>query len=74
MSNARETAHAGERLVNPDIADTLEQLVADGAKAFYAGAMAEAITTAAEGWLTHEDLAAYEPVFREHPEMLGHGR
>lgn len=65
VSNGRETARAGEHMFNPDIANTIEQLVAEGAQAFYSGAMAEAMATSAEGWLTRQDLAAYQPVFRE---------
>ncbi|MDJ0520467.1 MAG: gamma-glutamyltransferase [Planctomycetota bacterium] len=65
LSNGRETAEKGELLRNPDIADTIEQLVEEGAQVFYTGDIGRAITTAAEGWLTPEDLAAYKPIFRE---------
>ena len=65
MSNGKEVARVGETLRNPQLADTLECLVAEGPTPFYEGGMARAIVEAAEGWVTMKDLAAYQARFRE---------
>lgn len=65
VSAGGAVAAVGERLDNPDLADTLECLVSEGPAPFYEGGIARAIVEAAEGWVTPEDLAAYAPVFRE---------
>ncbi len=60
---------AGDRLVQKDMAWSLEQVMAHGAEAFYEGELAERIVTGfaeAGGILTREDLAAYE-VKRRNP-------
>lgn len=59
---------AGEILVNPDLANSLEMIARQGPKAFYEGEIAEKI--AAEmakhgGFITKEDLKAYKVVERE---------
>jgi gamma-glutamyltranspeptidase/glutathione hydrolase len=57
----------GDRLQQPALARTLERIVAEGAKAFYEGPVAEAITgtvQASGGVLTRDDLSAYRPVWR----------
>ena len=59
---------AGETLVNPDLANSLEMIARQGPKAFYEGEIAEKI--AAEmakhgGAITKEDLKAYKVVERE---------
>jgi len=58
----------GERLIQSDLADTL-QLVADqGPDAFYRGAIAEKIVAEMElggGLIDKQSLAAYRPVLRE---------
>ena len=62
---------AGHRLVNPDYAATLTRIATDGAGAFYAGPIAEAVAAAAAGvpdgtgQLTLGDLATYKAVERE---------
>jgi gamma-glutamyltranspeptidase/glutathione hydrolase len=61
---------AGDRLRNPDYADFLRRLAAEGADAMYRGPTAARIvarTRAAPlgGTMTLEDLAAYRPVERE---------
>ena len=61
---------AGDRLRNPDYADFLRRLAAEGAEAMYRGPTAARIiarTRAAPlgGTMTLEDLAAYRPVKRE---------
>jgi gamma-glutamyltranspeptidase / glutathione hydrolase len=64
----------GDLLVQPVLADTLALLAAEGAEAFYRGAIAEGLVAAMEiaarspgdrGVMTAADLAAYEPVWRE---------
>ena len=58
----------GEVLRQPDLAWTLEQLRADGADAFYHGAIADRIVADMEahhGTLTREDLAGYRVAERE---------
>lgn len=62
---------AGHVLRNPDYAQTLRKIAADGSDAFYTGAVAEAIVAAvkeapnAAGDLTLDDLAAYTVAKRE---------
>jgi gamma-glutamyltranspeptidase / glutathione hydrolase len=58
---------AGDRLVERDLADTLELLAAEGAQAFYRGALAGRISRAVRergGLLTEEDLAEYRVIRR----------
>jgi len=61
----------GTRLANPEYAQTLRTLAADGADAFYSGAIAEAIVAAVTGFgdnpgeMTTDDLARYEVIERE---------
>jgi len=60
---------AGARLTNPDYADTLRQLAAQGAGVFYTGDIAMDIiaatrTPAHPGLLTPEDLARYRVIER----------
>ncbi len=58
----------GERLVQPDLAWSLEQIAEDGAAAFYEGEIAQRLAAAmAEngGLITLEDLAAYEAKERQ---------
>jgi gamma-glutamyltranspeptidase / glutathione hydrolase len=53
----------GEKLVQNDLADTLEQIAHDGAKAFYEGAVATKIVAAVQaagGHMTLADLKGYE--------------
>ncbi len=52
----------GDRVVNPDLADTLSTIAADGADAFYTGAIARRIVedmAAHGGLVSAEDLATY---------------
>ncbi len=58
---------AGERLVQPDLAATLQRFAQGGFDGFYAGDTARAITQQMQrdgGWITAEDLAAYRVVER----------
>ncbi|MBX6754291.1 MAG: gamma-glutamyltransferase [Thermorudis peleae] len=58
----------GDRLVQPAVAQTLRRISADGAQAFYTGAIAEAIAHTVQqagGVLTADDLAQYQPEWVE---------
>jgi gamma-glutamyltranspeptidase/glutathione hydrolase len=57
----------GERLVQRDLADTLQAIAEHGPRAFYQGAVADKIAAAARaegGIMTSDDLAAYRPLVR----------
>jgi gamma-glutamyltranspeptidase/glutathione hydrolase len=54
----------GEILRQPDLARTLRMVAAGGAEVFYRGELAEQMTShlaALGGWITRDDLAAYQP-------------
>ncbi|MEO1076241.1 MAG: gamma-glutamyltransferase [Bacteroidota bacterium] len=58
----------GDRFVQPDLAATLERIRDHGRGGFYEGRTADLIVAsmvANGGLIAHEDLAAYEPVWRE---------
>ncbi|MCZ8376645.1 MAG: gamma-glutamyltransferase [Beijerinckiaceae bacterium] len=58
----------GDRLVQTDLATTLEAIRQQGPDAFYSGRIAAAIARSAQaagGILTEADLAAYRPVLRQ---------
>ncbi|HIK30034.1 MAG TPA: gamma-glutamyltransferase [Oscillatoriales cyanobacterium M59_W2019_021] len=62
-----EAYRVGDRLIQPDLAETLERIAADP-QSFYTGEIAGAIAddmAANGGLVTREDLAAYEPIWRE---------
>jgi gamma-glutamyltranspeptidase/glutathione hydrolase len=57
----------GSRLVQPDLATTLERIAREGADGFYKGPVADAIAKdmqAHGGTINASDLAAYSPVWR----------
>jgi gamma-glutamyltranspeptidase/glutathione hydrolase len=59
---------AGDTVRQPELADALERLAAEGAAPFYTGDIGSAIVdwvTARGGMLTNDDLAAYAVVDRE---------
>jgi len=59
---------AGDRLVQGDLAATLEAIARDGARTFYNGPIADEIVAAvreAGGRMTRGDLESYEPIVRE---------
>jgi len=65
----------GSAIVNPDMANVLEEIARAGADAFYTGTIADAIVAdmrANGGLITHEDLANYQ-VVRQKP-LFGHYR
>ncbi len=58
----------GEVLHNPELGEMLDRLGAEGETPFYSGDVAAAVSAwlhARGGWLSGEDLAAYEAVERE---------
>ncbi|MCF3973877.1 gamma-glutamyltransferase [Paracoccus salsus] len=61
---------AGDRLKNPDYANVLRRIAAEGSRAFYVGAIAEGIVDAVRnaegnpGLLSAEDLARYRVIER----------
>jgi gamma-glutamyltranspeptidase/glutathione hydrolase len=58
----------GDRLVQRDLAETLEAIARDGAPAFYGGRIAESIARAVRnegGRMNPADLAGYKPVERQ---------
>lgn len=58
---------AGDRLVQPDLAATLEAIAQQGSDGFYRGPVAEKLSRGirdAGGLITPEDLAGYRPVLR----------
>lgn len=66
----------GERLRQPDLATTLEQLAADGAEVLYHGPLGQAIADglrAADGLLNAADLAAHEGAWTEPLGLDYHG-
>jgi gamma-glutamyltranspeptidase/glutathione hydrolase len=63
-----ELVRAGQRLRQPELADALERLGAEGSRPFYEGEIGAAIVdwvSGRGGMLTRQDLAAYVPVDRE---------
>jgi len=59
---------AGERLIQPELAITLERIAQHGSKGFYAGETAERIAAEMRrggGLITKEDLAAYRAKLRD---------
>ncbi len=69
--------HAGDKLRQPELADSLIRLGADGARPFYEGDIAAAISawvTDRGGLLTASDLRAYEVVDREPIRVEYRGR
>lgn len=60
----------GERLVQPDLARSLERIAVEGVATFYTGALARAIVAEMErggGILTLDDLAAFQPRIWDQP-------
>lgn len=61
-------AKAGHRLLQPELAHTLERIATDGRDGFYLGKTAELLVAEMErggGLITFQDLASYEAVWRE---------
>jgi gamma-glutamyltranspeptidase/glutathione hydrolase len=67
----------GDTLRQPELADTLDRLAAEGPEPFYRGDIARAITEwvgERGGTLTPEDLAAFRVIDREPVEVMYRGR
>ena len=65
--NGGEPLHAGDRLLQPDLADTLQAIADGGPRAFYEGRIAEEIVKSARGAggiMTADDLKNYRAVER----------
>jgi gamma-glutamyltranspeptidase/glutathione hydrolase len=84
-ATAREVFHdadghplkAGDRLIQADLAESLERIAREGRDGFYKGETAKGIVASmaeAGGLITMEDLAGYQPVWREPMQgsYLGH--
>ncbi|HEV8291442.1 MAG TPA: gamma-glutamyltransferase, partial [Tepidisphaeraceae bacterium] len=57
---------AGDRLVQPELAETLRRIAEEGPKAFYEGAIADSIVSSLrDGLIRKEDLAGYSAKVRE---------
>jgi gamma-glutamyltranspeptidase / glutathione hydrolase len=72
---AYEPLRAGDRVVMPDLAGTLDRLADEEAASFYVGDLARELSAAvraAGGRLTDEDLAAYR-VIRRRPVRASYG-
>jgi gamma-glutamyltranspeptidase / glutathione hydrolase len=66
----------GERFSQPDLRDTLARIARSGRDGFYRGRTADLIVAEMErgdGLITHEDLAGYEPAWREPVEVSYRG-
>ncbi len=67
-----DVLHQGDRLIQPDLAATLQTIAKDGPRAFYSGRIAEQIAAAvrkAGGIMTADDLARYKAI--ERPALRG---
>src|SRR6185503_6399842 len=72
LFNGDQPLHEGDRLIQPDLADTLRGIAKDGPDAFYKGSVAADIARAvkgAGGIMTPDDLANYRAV--ERPVVRG---
>jgi gamma-glutamyltranspeptidase / glutathione hydrolase len=66
----------GDRLIQPDLANTLEAVARNGPRAFYHGDVAQklaAAVQAAGGVMTSEDLGSYRPIERAPVRGTYHG-
>ncbi len=67
---------AGTRLVQPELARTLQAIATDGASAFYEGWVADSLVAEQQrggGIITRADLKRYEPVVRAPIKTTYHG-
>lgn len=68
FSNNGQPWQAGDIWVQKDLAETLKRISAEGRDGFYKGQTADLLVAEMnrlDGMISHEDLAAYEPVWRE---------
>jgi len=72
LKNGGKPLEAGDRLIQFDLADTLQSIAHDGPRAFYQGSTAvriAAAVTKAGGIMTKDDLKNYQPI--ERPVVRG---
>src|SRR5881628_482271 len=77
LAPAIEHAERGVPVTFKDLAATLRQIAEGGAEVFYRGPIAKTIARAvreAGGWLGEDDLAAFEPEWREPVTITYRGR
>ena len=68
FSNNGQPWESGDLWVQKDLAETLKRIAAEGRDGFYKGQTAEMLVAEMnrlDGMISHEDLAAYQPVWRE---------
>ena len=68
FGNYFSAMQAGEMLIQPELADTLERIANDGPDGFYAGKTADLIVAEMQrgkGLITHEDLSSYKAIWRK---------
>ncbi len=68
FSNNGQPWQAGDIWVQKDLADTLKRISAEGRDGFYKGQTADLLVAEMnrlDGMISHDDLASYEPVWRE---------
>lgn len=66
----------GDRFTQPDLRETFRRIARDGRDGFYRGRTADLVVAEMErggGLITHDDLAGYEPVWREPVEITYRG-
>lgn len=76
FTKAGEPYQSGDTWTQPDLAKTLRLIAAEGRDGFYKGTTAELIVAEMQrnnGLISLEDLAAYEPVWREPVHGTYHG-
>lgn len=76
FTNKGEPYKAGDRWVQTDLADTLQRISDEGRDGFYKGYVAEQIAAEMQrnnGLMSTDDLAGYEPVWREPIHGTYHG-
>ena len=65
FGNGKKPWAAGERLVQRDLAATLQRVSAQGRDGFYTGTTAHGLTTLAHGLISGADLTSYQAKWRE---------
>lgn len=54
-----------ETVHQPELARSYELLAEQGARMFYEGELADALVKTLQGWITHQDLQRYRPLWRD---------
>lgn len=55
----------GEKIIQNDLADSLEKIASTAGDDFYTGTISQKIVRSAKGWITSQDLAGYRVKWRE---------